>query len=179
MSEFVQSNEVLQFLHDILPPKVTYAEALEMMKNNDNDFSGSEDENSAAQKKKTSKAKANSSNANSKSNSKTAKTKTTEAENKATSSKKGKHKPKGNQQSSSTKEVIETEVVVKSETKEEPIDVHFEEEESNHVSSSLVEFEVEPAHVQNENSSSMDAIESSLLGDSGKAKRGVDHDCFN
>ena len=166
LSEFVQSNEVLQFLHDILPRKITYSEALKLMENTEVDFSGSEDEAPpvkapATTKKKTQKKE----------------TKTSAG----TSSSSKKKSPKKEKRKSPEKVIREV--------KQEPeIDVHFEDEESNQAPSSLGEFEVEAAavvavtetHQQQLDSpvENMSGDENQLGSVSRKARDSVDHDYF-
>ena len=170
LSDFVQSNEVLQFLHDILPRKISYSEALKLMETTEVDFSGSEDDTppakapAGASKKKKSQKK----DASQKGSGGTSK--------KKSSPKKEKRK--------SVEKVVE-------DVKQEPeIDVHFEDEESNQAPSSLGEFEVESAAVftgpetqvkdevesPDENMSEDENQANSVV--SRKSKGSVDHDYF-
>jgi len=181
VSDFVQSNEVLQFLHDILPPKVTYAEALVLMQNNDLDFLSSDDDAAEAVRKKSKPRPKKKSTNQAKTATATSvkSTTTTEAREKKASKKEGKPKVKKQSVKDEPAEVVP---VIKTEPE---VDVHFEDEESNHVSGSLVEFEVEqttndPAVGSNENSNSIDTFETSQSNQRrGSREDKSDHDYFS
>ena len=185
VSQFVQSNEVLQFLHDILPPKVTYAEALELMKTTELDFSGSEDEASPTANKKAKARAKNSGNSASNKSAKSSKAPKTSNEKEKSSKKTSKSKES---KSKAKEKPVTKSSEVKVEIKEEPeVDVHFEDDESNHVvSSSFVEFEVEETGGDNndisDDSNSMEGVERSNHHPSTPAqikKESSDHDYFS
>lgn len=174
LSEFVQSNEVLQFLHDILPRKIPYSEALKLMETTEVDFSGSEDDTPPAKAPVASKKKKS----QKKDTGQKSAAGTSSGSKKKSSPKKQKRKP--------------VEKVIEDVKQEAEIDVHFEDEESNQAPSSLGEFEVESAsvfagpetHVKEEDDD--DSVVENMSGDenpskcavSRKSKGSVDHDYF-